>query len=174
MKWILIITGIALTALFGAGIYLTQESQASEAQTPQTEIEEQTVENETADTHSPSMALPTEWHGKTIDQQLLSDEELAGYDVFATYCVACHGEFGEGTEIGAPLNRPEVWNRDLADLMTTISNGVPDTAMPSWSAFLEPSQIEAVAHFLHEEDVLNVERPFSHPTPTQNHEWCAA
>jgi mono/diheme cytochrome c family protein len=69
-------------------------------------------------------------------------------ELYQTYCAACHGQQGEGTNIAVALNTPDVRSRDHATLVQTISEGVPGTAMPAWQRVLEPQQIDELATYL--------------------------
>lgn len=72
----------------------------------------------------------------------------AGKAVFATTCVACHMADGGGN-IGPNLT-DDYWIHGAThkDILTTITNGVPDKGMPTWSAVLKPEQITSVAAYV--------------------------
>lgn len=86
-----------------------------------------------------------------------SAESVAlGAQVFATNCVACHGETGMGDGPSAagldpkPANLSEHHVQDLSDgaLFYVIHNGVPETAMPAWKDVLGEEDIWHVVNFL--------------------------
>lgn len=72
----------------------------------------------------------------------------AGKTVFATTCMACHNADGGGN-IGPNLT-DDYWihGNSPKDLLTTITKGVPDKGMPTWSATLNPDQISSVAAYI--------------------------
>ncbi len=78
----------------------------------------------------------------------------AGMQLFANNCAICHGVNGEGSDLGAPLNTPEVRAKETAVLVNTITNGVPGSAMVAWDNALQPDKIEAIAAFLHNWDAI--------------------
>ena len=63
-----------------------------------------------------------------------------GEILYQKYCVECHGEKGKGDGLRAPLLAPRPGNLVSAatstktdrELLQTISNGVPRTAMRGW------------------------------------------
>lgn len=86
------------------------------------------------------------------DNVKLSDK--AGIDkggkLFATSCVPCHGDKGQGT-IGPNLT-DNMWlhGGNLKEIFHTISEGVPAKGMVSWKSQLNPQQIQDVASFVFE------------------------
>ena len=74
--------------------------------------------------------------------------ESAGAQIFASTCVGCHGTAGEGSAIAPSLRTADIRERELDDLIATITNGVPETAMISWGHSLPAEDITAVAEFL--------------------------
>ena len=72
----------------------------------------------------------------------------AGREVFVQNCAPCHGPQGQGV-IGPNLT-DNYWihgNTD-GDLVTTITNGVPEKGMIAWKAVLNPTKIQQVAAFV--------------------------
>ncbi|MBN1563884.1 MAG: PQQ-dependent sugar dehydrogenase [Anaerolineae bacterium] len=63
----------------------------------------------------------------------LTDKEQAavdrGADLYAQYCVECHGDFGEGLNQNPTLNSAAVRNMDADDIYKTIARGRLNTAM---------------------------------------------
>lgn len=78
----------------------------------------------------------------------------AGMQLYAHNCTVCHGVNGAGSDLGVPLNTPEVREKETAVLVNTITNGVPGAAMVAWEKALEPDEIEAIATFLHNWDKI--------------------
>jgi mono/diheme cytochrome c family protein len=103
-------------------------------------------------------------------------EALAGKQVYLRECSACHGERGDGQGLAAPFLDPKP--RDFtkktfklrttdsgtppttADVLRTITHGLPGSAMPSF-AFLTPEEQRKAAAF-----VLNVADMLDSPEPT--------
>ena len=72
----------------------------------------------------------------------------AGKEVFALNCMPCHGEQGQG--IIGPNLTDTYWlhgNR-FEDIVSTITNGVPDKGMIAWRATLNPEKINQVSAFV--------------------------
>jgi len=69
-------------------------------------------------------------------------------DIYATYCVACHGSGGEGTPAGVALNTEAVRDQSQQELAATIHDGVPGTAMAGWGRVLTPAQVDALAAYV--------------------------
>ena len=73
----------------------------------------------------------------------------AGAAKFKEVCVACHGEKAEG-KIGPNLT-DKYWlhgKGNLADIYQTISKGVPEKGLPTWSRNLTPAELKNVAAFV--------------------------
>jgi mono/diheme cytochrome c family protein len=72
------------------------------------------------------------------------EQTTAGAQMFASYCVPCHGPQGEGV-IGAPLNQPSLRGNPSSDvtlyqfLVTTISDGRPGYPAPTWVRVNQPN-----------------------------------
>lgn len=86
---------------------------------------------------------------KAIVKVSLTDKAQAGKRVYEKYCIGCHGREGDGKGPAAPFlkrkprnfrdekfkykyNKPPDAPVTNQDIFTTITIGVPDTAMPSW------------------------------------------
>lgn len=72
----------------------------------------------------------------------------AGKAIFAQNCVPCHGPQGQGV-IGPNLT-DNYWlhGNTYADIVTVVTNGVPDKGMISWKSTLGPQRIQQVASFV--------------------------
>lgn len=72
----------------------------------------------------------------------------AGKVTFQTYCIACHGEHGEG-KIGPNLT-DTVWihGGEPADVVKTVSGGVLEKGMPAWGPVLGPEGVQKVVVYL--------------------------
>ncbi len=64
-------------------------------------------------------------------------------------CGFCHGLRLTGG-LGAPLTVDRMRERPLDYLQSVILHGIPGTAMPGWSAFLTPQQVQWIAERLRE------------------------
>ncbi len=91
--------------------------------------------------------------GASVDENtvtLLTDESMlsAGQKVFATNCVACHGDKGQGG-VGPNLT-DKFWihGGGIKDLFKTIKYGVPDKGMRSWQSEIKPADIQAVSSYI--------------------------
>jgi len=72
----------------------------------------------------------------------------AGAPVFGQYCVACHGGNLEGG-IGPTFLDDQWIHGDRAEnIVSTITNGVPDKGMLRWQGILSSEQINQVAAYL--------------------------
>ncbi len=71
-----------------------------------------------------------------------------GMALYAEHCTVCHGVNGEGSDLGVPLNTPEVRATEEAELARIIREGVPGTMMASWDRALTFEEIEALVAFL--------------------------
>ena len=107
------------------------------------------------------MAAAAEKFGTPEQQQAAAIDESAvtaaladpaklemGKTTFTTTCVACHNADGGGN-IGPNLT-DDYWIHGAThkDILTTITNGVPDKGMPTWSAVLKPEQLTSVAAYV--------------------------
>ncbi len=72
-----------------------------------------------------------------VDDITFDAEALAlGTELFATYCVECHGDNGQGTDLAPPLTSRYVASMPAQQLLDTISFGVSGTEMDSFSSTL--------------------------------------
>ena len=79
----------------------------------------------------------------------IAPDPARGAALYARTCFVCHGENGQGTENGPPLNDAaklekysDVWYRN------TIAYGRPAKGMPTWGTVLSPAQINDVVALL--------------------------
>lgn len=72
----------------------------------------------------------------------------AGKELFTTNCVSCHRP-DLGGQIGPNLT-DDFWihGNKPQEILATITNGVPDKGMPTWSASLKPEQLAKVAAYV--------------------------
>ena len=82
--------------------------------------------------------------------KLITDpSELAlGKTVYMTYCLACHGDKGQG--VVGPNLTDLYWlhGNKITDIFKTIKLGVVANGMPSWSKVLSPTKISEVSSFI--------------------------
>lgn len=71
-----------------------------------------------------------------------------GAQVFATRCLPCHGDKGQG--IIGPNLTDDFWlhGGTIADIHRTITDGVLEKGMIAWKGQLTPDQIDAVSAFV--------------------------
>lgn len=84
----------------------------------------------------------------TVTLMQTADVLAAGKETFVTYCVACHGNAGEGG-VGPNLT-DDYWLHGGAinNLFTTIKYGVPEKGMAAWNEIITPKQISEVANYI--------------------------
>ncbi|MEY4383789.1 MAG: hypothetical protein RI995_1331 [Bacteroidota bacterium] len=71
-----------------------------------------------------------------------------GASIYATNCVACHGDKGQGG-VGPNLT-DKFWlhGGNIKSLFHTITNGVPEKGMIAWNKTLNPVQVQKVSSFI--------------------------
>jgi len=81
---------------------------------------------------------------------LVDDPALvaAGKESYATTCVACHRQNGEG--LVGPNLTDAVWihGGKPTDIHAAISNGFPEKGMPPWGKTLGPTKVRAITAFV--------------------------
>ncbi|HEY83790.1 MAG TPA: c-type cytochrome [Chloroflexi bacterium] len=77
-----------------------------------------------------------------------------GIQLYANNCTICHGVTGEGSELGVPLNTPELRATDADELARIIHEGAPGTMMSSWDQVLDDDEIAALVSFLQNWDKI--------------------
>jgi len=71
--------------------------------------------------------------------------------VYRDNCSVCHGEKLEGAAQGTPLAGVELKHGDsIAEITKSVTDGVPQTAMPAWSEQLDETQIRRLAIYISE------------------------
>ena len=86
--------------------------------------------------------------------------------LFAEYCAVCHGADLQGETQGTPLMGVDLMHGDsVAELIETISQGVPGTSMEEFSSELTDTQIRTLAIFISEERARMTFADFRVTTP---------
>ncbi len=93
----------------------------------------------------------------------ISEQIIAGQDLYSVYCVECHGAEGDGGEVVGveglegvilkPINsRDEMYTRSDRTLFDIIAYGQPDLGMPpngrAYGGELAPGDMEAIVAFM--------------------------
>ena len=92
--------------------------------------------------------------------EIADDPVLArGFGIYATRCVSCHGPTGRGDgplarSLAGPAPRNLVEDRwkhgDSADeVLTVLTNGIKDSAMPAWGGIYGRRDLKAVAAYVY-------------------------
>jgi cytochrome c oxidase cbb3-type subunit III len=91
--------------------------------------------------------------GAVSDQTILALQKSAaalanGKAIFASRCVPCHGDRGQG--IVGPNLTDDYWLHGgrPSDIYHTITEGVPEKGMVPWKTQLSPEEITSVAAFV--------------------------
>ena len=72
----------------------------------------------------------------------------AGKAIYATNCIACHGDKGQGS-VGPNLTDPYwIHGGAVGSIFKTIKYGVPEKGMISWEKTLSPKQISDVSNYI--------------------------
>ncbi|GJL64535.1 MAG: hypothetical protein NPIRA04_31890 [Nitrospirales bacterium] len=100
------------------------------------------------------------WSWSVSGQVVIAEETKSdpknGRTIFEANCVTCHGERGKGDgPTGAYLSPPpaDLTSEDVrtdpdAELLSIISNGIPDKGMPAWKSSLSVDQIRDVLAYI--------------------------
>ncbi|MDH5589475.1 MAG: c-type cytochrome [Gemmatimonadota bacterium] len=72
----------------------------------------------------------------------------AGEAIFTQYCVACHSADLSGGIGPSFLDEEWVHGGQAADILRTITEGVPDKGMVPWGGILSPEQINQVGAYV--------------------------
>ncbi len=92
----------------------------------------------------------------TVDENTVTFTDDAGVlasgrEIFSTFCVACHGADGAGSEssVGPNLTDP-YWlhGGGIKNIFKTIKYGVSEKGMIAWKTQLQPAEIRSIASYL--------------------------
>lgn len=83
------------------------------------------------------------------DKEHNQERAARGKDIFATNCVACHGDKGQGTMGMAPNLTDDtwLWSGSEKGIMETITGG-RHNQMPAWEGFLSEEKIHMLTAFV--------------------------
>ena len=93
---------------------------------------------------------------RTVDENTVTFTDDAGVigtgrGLFNTYCVACHGPDGAGSETSVGPNLTDAYwlhGGGIKNVFKTIKFGVPEKGMIAWKAQLQPNEIRALAVYI--------------------------
>ncbi len=69
--------------------------------------------------------------------------------LFAANCAVCHGQNREGlTNLGPELTRQSLMDLSDTEILDTISDGRPATAMQPWKGTLSETEIDSLVQFV--------------------------
>lgn len=108
-----------------------------------------TQELETAMKDMPK-ATEKVWDEGDLQSKMTPEAVAKGKAVFAAKCAACHGPEGQGV-IGPNLT-DKFWihgKGHRSDIIQTITKGVTEKGMPSWSGMISDDEIMQVAGFVY-------------------------
>lgn len=74
-----------------------------------------------------------------------------GRELFTTFCTACHGADGSGSETSVGPNLTDAYwlhGGGIKNIFKTIKYGVPEKGMIAWKAQLQPAEISAIASYI--------------------------
>ncbi|MBL7711082.1 MAG: c-type cytochrome, partial [Chitinophagaceae bacterium] len=79
-----------------------------------------------------------------------ADGIAAGQALFASNCVACHGDKGQGASVGPNLS-DNYWLHQggIKDIFKSIKYGWQEKGMKSWKDDFSPTQIAQLASYVH-------------------------
>ncbi|GJL65107.1 MAG: hypothetical protein NPIRA05_00780 [Nitrospirales bacterium] len=100
--------------------------------------------------------------GQVVRAEDAKSDPNNGRTIFEVNCVTCHGESGKGDgPTGAYLSPPpaDLTSEDVrtdpdSELLSIISNGIPDKGMPAWKSSLSPQDIRDVLAYIRTLSVL--------------------
>lgn len=72
----------------------------------------------------------------------------SGAAIYAATCASCHGDRGQGTVMGKPLDGDKVYGNTQAEVAAVIRDGIPETTMTGFKDTLTDDEIESVAAFV--------------------------
>lgn len=109
--------------------------------------------------------------GLVLAQQ--AGESDRGQAIYREHCMDCHGEAGKGDGAKAPFLSPRPGNLVSAatsaktdtELLRTIAQGKPRTAMPPWEEVLSTGDQQAVLRYIR--SLVRFTRSLTLPSPAR-------
>ena len=92
---------------------------------------------------------------------------LSAEEIYSKICVQCHGQNGEGTSIGSPLN--DLSDDVDQDIYDVVSQGIPKSTMLSYGSILSENQIQDLVALIRQfpaPQTSTQPSPTSQPTPS--------
>lgn len=94
--------------------------------------------------------------GASVDENTVTVTTDAGAlaaakETFVTYCAACHGADGAGSETSVGPNLTDAYwihGGGVKEIFKTIKYGVPEKGMISWKSQLKPNEIQALSSYI--------------------------
>lgn len=80
---------------------------------------------------------------KSSDSKAIAEKKIDGEKVYKTYCIACHGLYGDMAASGA--YNLKVSELSIEERVAVITNG--RNAMTAFEALLDKDEIQAVAEY---------------------------
>jgi len=71
-----------------------------------------------------------------------------GEEIYRNYCGGCHGAQLQGAITTALIKKEWKHGGDRNSIISTVTNGVPNTEMAKWGSILTPKQIQDVTDFI--------------------------
>jgi mono/diheme cytochrome c family protein len=102
---------------------------------------------------NPPITEPLQFEFPTLD--MTTDE------IYSYICAQCHGENGEGSSVGTPIN--DLSDETDQEISSVISQGVANSTMLQFGSILSESQIQELVAFIRQ---LPPPQTSTQPTPT--------
>ncbi len=89
------------------------------------------------------------WGGTAAAQDEV-EPDYSGKDVYALFCIVCHGPKGQGSPLGRPLDAGNALALTDAEIFDVVFKGRPDKGMMGFGTGLSRGEIEGVTEFVRE------------------------
>ena len=89
------------------------------------------------------------WGGSAAAQDD-AEPDYSGEDIYALFCIVCHGPRGQGSPLGKPLDAGAALALSDAEIIDVVYNGRPDKGMMGFGTGLTRAEIEKVAQYVRE------------------------
>jgi mono/diheme cytochrome c family protein len=100
-----------------------------------------------------SSAVMDAWQEKPATDKPAAAGKVDAADIYKTKCMVCHAEDGNSVIPNASF-ADGVWRHGstIKEVVNTITNGVPQTAMMPFKEQLTPAEIQAMARYVRKFD----------------------